>query len=216
MRAHRYQRAPAVGWRSSNRRHDMISPPGSSPSPLRADAASRTSSPWSTPPTRATYRRRSIGCIGGDGTAVPCAAVVSEAPADLELAPLNGKSRPLPAWVGMFHLVLGILDPFTSESAWLLETVARIFRSYDQADCRVAIVATCTPDEARQFLGPYAAEFLTFADPNRETVTKLRISRLPALVHIRQDCSIAGASAGWNPDDWREIAGNPSHALSWP
>ena len=141
--------------------------------------------------------------------------MVSEAPADLELSPLNGKARPLPAWVGMFHLVLGILDPFTSESAWLLETVARIFRVYDEADCRVALVVTCTPEEARQFLGPHAEEFLTFADPDRETVAKLGLERLPALVHIRQDMSVAGASEGWNPDEWRAITDNLSKAMSW-
>lgn len=115
----------------------------------------------------------------------------------------------------MFHLVLGILDPFTSESAWLLETVARIFRAYDQADCRVALTVTCSSDEAHQFLGPYAEEFLTFADPNRETVAKLGLARLPALVHIRQDLSVAGASEGWNPDEWREITDNLSRAMSW-
>ena len=144
---------------------------------------------------------------------VRCAAVVSEAPADLELTPLNGKGRPLPAWVGMFHLVLAILDPFTSESAWLLETVTRIYRVYGEADCRVAIVLTCSPEEARQFLGPYADEFLTFADPGRATVGALGLTRLPALVHIRHDLSVAGAAEGWNPDEWREVTDRLSKAM---
>ena len=83
-------------------------------------------------------------------------AVVTEAPADLELAPLGAKPLPLRGWLTTFHLVAAVLDPYTAESAWLLPTVARIFRVYDQADCRVAITVTCSESEARQFLGPYA------------------------------------------------------------
>jgi hypothetical protein len=144
-----------------------------------------------------------------------CAAVVTEASADLELAPLNGIARPLPAWVTTFHLVGAVLDPFTSESAWLLPTVARIFRVYDQADCRVALILTSTAEEATQFLGPYAKEFLTFADPERATVAAFGLERLPALVHVRQDLSIAGTAQGWDPEAWRAVTDNLSQAMSW-
>jgi hypothetical protein len=141
--------------------------------------------------------------------------VVTDAPADLPLTPINGGSHTLQQWLTTFHLVTAVLDPFTAESAWLLPTVTRVFRVYDQADCRVAIVATCTADEARQFLGPYAKEFLTFADPDREVVKGLGLERLPALVHIRQDLSIAGLSEGWDPDEWRRITDQLSRAMSW-
>src|SRR5688500_13413936 len=117
--------------------------------------------------------------------------MVTEAPADLELAPLNGAAKPLRAWVTTFHLVTAVLDPFTAERAWLLPTASRIFRVYGEADCRVGIVVTCTPEEAVQFLGPYSKEFLTFADPDRAIVKALEIEHLPALVHIRQDLSVA-------------------------
>ena len=141
--------------------------------------------------------------------------MVTEAPADLELVPLAGTARPLPAWVTTFHLVAAVLDPFTSESAWLLPTVARIFRVYGEADCRVALVVTCSVEEAHQFLGPYAAEFLTFADPDRATVRAFGLERLPALVHVRQDLSVAGEAQGWDPDAWRAVTDNLSHAMSW-
>ena len=139
----------------------------------------------------------------------------SDAPADVALTLINGPSHTLSQWLTTFHLVLGALDPFTSESAWLLPTVARIFRVYDQADCRVAILVTCTPEEARQFLGPYAREFLTFADPDREVVKSLGLERLPALVHIRQDLSIAGMAEGWHPEQWRAVTDELSRAMSW-
>lgn len=141
--------------------------------------------------------------------------MVTEAPADLVLAPLNGAALPLRGWLTTFHLVAAVLDPFTSESAWLLPTVARIFRIYEEADCRVALVVTCSPDEAQQFLGPYAKEFLTFADPDRKVVEGLGLERLPALVHVRQDLSIAGVAEGWDPQGWREVTDRLSTAMSW-
>jgi hypothetical protein len=141
--------------------------------------------------------------------------VPTDAPADVALTPLNGSPYPLEQWLTTFHLVVGVLDPFTSESAWLLPTLTRIFRVYDEADCRVAILITCTPEEARQFLGPYAEEFLTFADPDREAVKALGLERLPALVHIRQDLSIAGQAEGWHPAQWREVTDRLSAAMRW-
>ena len=141
--------------------------------------------------------------------------MVTEAPADLELVPLDSAAHPLRAWLTTFHLVTAVLDPYTSESAWLLPTVGRIFRVYDDADCRVAIIATCSAGEAKQFLGPYAREFLTFADPERATVKAFGLERLPALVHVRQDLSIANAAEGWEPEAWRAVTDNLSVAMGW-
>ncbi|MBW3546926.1 MAG: hypothetical protein KY452_02150 [Actinobacteria bacterium] len=139
----------------------------------------------------------------------------TDAPGDLALTPINGSPHTLAQWLTTFHLVVAALDPFTSESAWLLPTVARIFRVYDQADCRVALLVTCTDEEARQFLGPYAREFLTFPDPEREAVKGLGLERLPALVHIRHDLSLAGVAEGWHPAEWRALTEELSRAMSW-
>lgn len=141
--------------------------------------------------------------------------MVTEAPADLELSPLEGQAHPLRAWLTTFHLVTAVLDPYTAESAWLLPTVARIFRVYDDADCRVAIAVTCSADEAVQFLGPYAKEFLTFADPDRKIVDAYGLSTLPAIVHVRQDLSVAGTAEGWEPQAWRDVTDNLSVAMGW-
>ncbi len=139
----------------------------------------------------------------------------TDAPGELALTPINGSPHTLAQWLTTFHLVAAALDPFTSESAWLLPTVARIFRVYDQADCRAALLVTCTDEEARQFLGPYAREFLTFPDPDREAVKGLGLQRLPALVHIRQDLSLAGVAEGWHPAEWRDLTDQLSRAMSW-
>jgi hypothetical protein len=141
--------------------------------------------------------------------------VVTEVPPDLGLVPLQGKPMPLRAYLTTFHLVTAVLDPFTSESAWLLPTVARIFRVYGDADCRVAITVTCSPEEARQFLGPYASEFLTFADEDRSFTKGLGLETLPALVHIRQDLTIATAAEGWIPGAWRALTDELSKAMAW-
>lgn len=141
--------------------------------------------------------------------------MIEEVPAELELVPLKGKARPARAWVTTFHLVTAILDPYTPESAWLLPTVARIFRVYDQADCRVAITVTCSAEEAAQFLGPYAEEFLVFVDPDRALVKELGVELLPALVHVRQDLTVANSAEGWQPDEWRKVTDYLSMAMSW-
>jgi hypothetical protein len=142
--------------------------------------------------------------------------VTDAAPADLSLKPLSGdEPHTLQEWLTTFHLVTVVLDPYTAESAWLLPTVGRILRVYDDADCRVALTVTCDEIGARQFLGPYAREFLTFADPDRVAVKALGLATLPAIVHIRQDLSIAGAAEGWDPDAWREVTANLSAAMKW-
>ena len=53
------------------------------------------------------------------------------------------------------------------------------------------------------------------ADPERRFVDAVGLTTLPALVHVRQDPSIAGTAEGWTPDAWRELTDNLSKAMSW-
>jgi hypothetical protein len=141
--------------------------------------------------------------------------VTAEAPPELELAPLGGEPRPLTEWVTNFHLVLVVLDPYTNESAWLLETGGRVLRTFAQADCRVAFLVTAKADDARRFLGPWATEILTFADPDRDLVRALELATLPAFVHIRTDLSVASKAEGWDPLEWRAAATDLGREMSW-
>ncbi|CAN5861525.1 hypothetical protein BH24ACT3_BH24ACT3_15870 [soil metagenome] len=118
-------------------------------------------------------------------------------------------------WLTTFHLVMVVIDPYTNESSWLLPTAGRILRNFIGADCRVAWTVTAGPDDARRFLGPLADEILTLVDPDREAVKALGIDRLPALVHINQDLSVAGLAQGWNPAEWRPITANLAKLMSW-
>lgn len=140
---------------------------------------------------------------------------IDAAPGELELAPLKGEARTLEEWLTTFQLVFVAIDPFTHESAWILETAGRILREYRGADCRVAWLVTGTPDEARRFLGPWAQEVLTFTDPDREAVKAFGLEALPALVHVRQDHTVLGAAEGWDPTEWRDITTELSKRMSW-
>jgi hypothetical protein len=132
------------------------------------------------------------------------------------LTPIRGKPRTVRELLTTFHLVFVALDPFTNESAWILPTAARILTVFDQADCRVAwLVAGATPEECRMFLGPWAEQMLTFADPDREAVKAFGLQRLPALVHLGIDGTIVGAAEGWNPAEWRAVTDRLAKMMSW-
>jgi hypothetical protein len=141
--------------------------------------------------------------------------VASDPPADLVLTPINGEGRPIGEWLTMFDLVLVALDPFTNESAWILHTAKRILSHYDQADCRVAWLVTGTAAEARMFLGPYARDLLTFADPDRKAVEGLGLRALPAMVHLNSDGTMRNAAEGWEPKEWDALTEALSRKAAW-
>ncbi|NCX05031.1 MAG: hypothetical protein EBW68_04545, partial [Actinobacteria bacterium] len=79
---------------------------------------------------------------------------------DLTLTPITGDAKTLHQWLTTFHLASVVLDPFTNESSWILETAARILRQFSGAAVRINFIVTCDASDARAFLGPYADEFL--------------------------------------------------------
>lgn len=141
--------------------------------------------------------------------------MATDPPADLVLSPLGGTPRTVAEWLTTFHLCLVVLDPFTNESAWILETAGRILANYAAADVRVGWLVTATDDEARQFLGPWATQVLTFTDPDRTAVKALGLKELPALVHLNVSGALEGSAEGWHPAAWRVVLENLSRILSW-
>lgn len=136
-------------------------------------------------------------------------------PHEIELNPLQGDPRPLGDWVTTFHLAVVVLDPYTYESSWIIDTASRILASYNAADVRTAWLVTGTAEQAEEFLGPKAEEFLTFADPDRAFVKGLELESLPAFVHIDHALNIVGAAEGWKPAEWRDVATTLSKQMSW-
>lgn len=134
---------------------------------------------------------------------------------DINLTTIGGESRPLEEWVTTFHLASVVLDPYTNESSWILKPAARILEAFRGADVRVNLVVTCGADEAKQFLGPLADQFLVFCDPDRTFVRGLGVATLPAFVFVRGDGSVQAATEGWNPAEWRQVAKTISDNTSW-
>src|SRR5262245_39035331 len=117
---------------------------------------------------------------------------------DLVLTPLTGEPRAVDDWVTLFPLAVVVLDPFTYESAWLLEEAGRILSSFTAADVRVGWLVTATAGEAREFLGPWADTLLTFVDPERVAVKALGLGTLPAFVLIDMSSKVAAVAEGWD------------------
>jgi hypothetical protein len=134
---------------------------------------------------------------------------------DLPLTPLDHESHTVREWLTMFHLVLVALDPFEESSAWLVDTAGRILSDYDQADCRVAFLVAGTEDEAGRFLGHWARDVLTFADPDLVAVKGLGLTALPAWVHLAMDGSVMSSCEGWDPPCWREASEQLSRIVAW-
>lgn len=142
---------------------------------------------------------------------MPIAAAI-----DTSLTRLGGtEARPLAEWTTTFHLALVVLDPFTYESSWILDTAGRILGTFAEADCRTAFVVTSSADEARSFLGPWADELLAFVDEDRSVVKAFGLTSLPAFVHINQANVIDAKAEGWDPDAWRDVAINLADSMSW-
>lgn len=134
---------------------------------------------------------------------------------DLVLSPLKGEARPLREWLTTFHLAPVVLDPFTNESSWILETAARVMRQFAGAAVRVNFLMTCDADDARTFLGPLADEFLVFCDPDRAAVRALGLTELPSFLLIQSNGTIPVAAQGWNPTDWRAVSARIAALTSW-
>lgn len=134
---------------------------------------------------------------------------------DLDLQPLDGDARPLGDWLTTFPLVPVVLDPFTHESAWLLDTSKRILQHFSGADCRICWIVTCSVDDAKRFLGPYADEILSFADPGGVVARSLGIEVAPAIALLRQDGQVTAKAEGWDPDAWRDVAEAVAALTSW-
>lgn len=139
---------------------------------------------------------------------------VAEASANLQLDPLDGSGYALRDWLTSYPMLLVALDPYTHESAWVLETAGRLLDHYSPADIRVGWLVACDADGCRQFLGPWAERYLTFTDPDREAILAFEVERLPALVHVRSD-GFVEASNGWDPEGWRQITTTVSKNLAW-
>ncbi len=139
----------------------------------------------------------------------------TEVPTGLQLTSLDGQTRPIDEWLITFQLLGVVLDPYTYESSWVLDTASRILAVYRGASVRTSFFVTCTPEEAKQFLGPLVDQVIVYCDPDRAFVRACGLDELPALVHIRQNRQIAAVAQGWNPQEWKAITHAVSRERRW-
>jgi len=142
-------------------------------------------------------------------------AVPTAVSPELTLKALDGEGRTLREWLVTFHLAFVALDPFTSQGAWILPVGTRVLTQFAQADVRTALVVTATADECRTFLGPWVDRLLVFPDPDRTIVNSFELPRLPALVHVAMDGSVAGLATGWNPREWQQVLNHLAEVTAW-
>ena len=143
------------------------------------------------------------------------APVASTVAPDTTLRTIGGEDRPFEEWVTTFHLASVVLDPYTNESSWVLNSATRILDAFRGADVRVNLVLTCGADEARQFLGPIADDFMVFCDADRSFVRGLGVATLPAFVFVQGDGTVAASAEGWDPTAWRAVAKAIATNTSW-
>lgn len=139
----------------------------------------------------------------------------TDVPSDTTLTSLSGDTRPIGEWTTTFHLALVALDPFTYESAWLLDSAGRLLRHFAEADCRTSFLVTAGAEDTRSFLGPWAEEMLVYVDPDRTAIKGLGLELLPAFVHVNQGNQVEAHAEGWDPAAWRAVADNLADRTGW-
>ena len=141
--------------------------------------------------------------------------MATKLPDDLQLTPLDGEARALSEWLTTFHLASVVLDPYTNESAWVLESAVRILEELRGSHARVNFIVTAGADDARAFLGPLTERFLVFCDPDRAVVSALGLEQVPAFVFIRVDREVVATAQGWNGAEWRTVAEAIATTTKW-
>lgn len=141
--------------------------------------------------------------------------MVTQLNPELKLTAVDGETRTIGEWTTTFQLLTVVIDPYTHESAWLLSTAARLLEHFRETDVRCAWTVTADATDAKRFLGPHADRFMTFADPNRDLIAALELTRTPALAYIRQDRAIIGVTEGWKPAEWENLAALVAQEMAW-
>lgn len=132
----------------------------------------------------------------------------------LKLTSAKGAIHTLDDWCTTFQLFLAVL-PARAESSVFVPIARRIFATLGDADCRCAFLVTGPESVAARILGDAAEETVVFVDPEQELVQGLGLERLPALVHLRQDTSLASSTEGWDPTAWQHVTDEVAKAMAW-
>ncbi|MBM3674464.1 MAG: hypothetical protein FJW88_05830 [Actinobacteria bacterium] len=132
----------------------------------------------------------------------------------LELTTIAGLQRTIDDWSTTFHLCLVILPDRPEAAAWI-PVAQTIFDVLGDSDARCGYVVTGSRLIAERILDGEEARALTFVDPDAALPKTLGLTRLPALVHLRQDTSVGEVAEGWDPFEWQRVAKSVAEAMAW-
>jgi hypothetical protein len=132
----------------------------------------------------------------------------------LELTSIKGTTRTIDDWATVFHLAIVILPPRPEASQWV-PVIDRMYATLGDSDARTCICVTGNAMMAKKIIGDAADRWLTFCDPDGGLAKGLKLERLPAFVHIRQDTSLVDAAEGWSPSAWQRVADGIAKSANW-
>ena len=132
----------------------------------------------------------------------------------LPLTTLAGTTRTLDDWTTMFHMVLVVL-PDRPEGAQWVPIAERIFSVFGDSDAKVAFLVPGPAPMAKRLLERASGKFSVFLDPDRALIESLGLQRLPALVHLRQNATLANSTEGWDPVEWQKVTRAIAKAMAW-
>ncbi len=132
----------------------------------------------------------------------------------LPLTSLTGTTRTLDDWTTMFHMVLVVLPDRLEGSQWV-PIGERIFATLGDSDAKVAFLVPGPGPMANRLLEHGSGKYSVFLDPDRTLIASLGLERLPALVHLRQNSTLADVAEGWDAQEWQKVTRAIAKAMAW-
>ncbi len=132
----------------------------------------------------------------------------------LEITSLNGTTRTLDDLTTMFTQVW-IALPARGEAKEYEGVISSIFKTFGDSDARCAILIPGDIRGAELVKESMNINFQYFVDPDFEVCKALGITSLPAIVHVRQDTSVANIVNGFDVNKWHEVSKKIGKVLRW-
>ena len=132
----------------------------------------------------------------------------------LEISSINGKSHSLDDLTTMFTQVWVVL-PARGEAKDYEKVAKSIFKTFGDSDARCAILIPGDPRSAELVKETLDLNVQYFTDPDFKVCDALGVTSLPALVHIRQDTSVANIANGFDVEQLNATCKNIAKALRW-
>ncbi|MFA5883159.1 MAG: hypothetical protein WDA60_04865 [Acidimicrobiia bacterium] len=132
----------------------------------------------------------------------------------LPLTTLAGTTRTLDDWTTMFHMVLVVLPDRPEGTQWV-PIAERIFSVFGDSDAKVAFLVPGPAPMANRLLEHASGKYSVFLDPDRTLIESLGLKHLPALVHLRQNATLANSAEGWDPREWQRVTRAIAKAMAW-